>query len=348
MRKSLERLGLGVALIVAVSAVLLVSDLRNRSAAHNLPRVAVFQFASRPLMDEAVGGVIAGLASKGYVDGKTVRFQRFNSENDLPTANSMANAILDAHFDMVVTVSTPCLQAMATVNREGKMVHVFGAVTDPAGAGVGISRTNPLDHPRHLVGVGTFQPVRESFELAKQMYPGLRVVGLVRNPAEACAEACAAVARQVSKEMGIQLLEATVENSAAVLEASGSLVARGAEMLLIGCDNTVEMSMTSVVRAASQGRIPVIGLAPGHASVGALAGLGADYYEVGRVIGGLAGDILNGRDPRAVRIENVLPKTLTFNLSAIPSLREPWRVPPEVLKTAAWYIDEHGQRVTRR
>jgi putative ABC transport system substrate-binding protein len=347
MRKSFERLALGLTLIGAVSAVLLVSDWRSRSAARGLPRVAVFQFASRPLMEEAVNGAIAGLAARGFRDGETVRLQRFNSENDLPTANSMAKAILDARFDMVVTVSTPCLQVMATANREGKMLHVFGAVTDPAASGVGIGRS-PLDHPRHLAGVGTFQPVREAFLLARQMYPALRVVGLVRNPAEACAEACAAVARQVGRELGISLLEATVENSAGVLEASNSLVARGAEVLVIGCDNTVEMSMTSVVRAANQGRIPVIGLAPGHVTVGALAGLGADYYEVGRVIGGLAGDILSGRDPRTVRIENVLPKTLTLNLSVPPTLRDPWRIPPETLKTAAWIVDQQGHRVPRK
>lgn len=347
MRKSLERLTLGLTLIAAVSTVLLVSDWRSRSAARGVPRVALFQFASRPLMEEAVSGAIAGLAARGFRDGQTVRLQRFNSENDLPTANSMAKAILDARFDMAITVSTPCLQMMATANREGKMVHVFGAVTDPAATGVGIGRANPLGHPPYMAGVGTFQPVREAFLLARQMYPALGVVGLVRNPAEACAEACAAVGRQVSRELGIRLLEATVENSAGVLEASNSLVARGAEALLIGCDNTVEMSMTSVVKAASQGRIPVIGLAPGHVTVGALAGLGADYYEVGRVIGGLAGDILNGRDPRTVRIENVLPKTLTLNLSALRPLRDPWRIPPEVLKSAAWIVDEKGHRVTR-
>jgi ABC-type uncharacterized transport system substrate-binding protein len=74
--------------------------------------------------------------------------------------------------------------------------------------------------------------------------------------------------------------------------------------------------------------------------VGALAGLGADYYQVGGTIGALAGDILNGRDPRTVRIENVLPKTLTLNLSVPPTLRDPWRIPPDVLASAA--------RVTRR
>ena len=335
MRDSFGRLAVGLALIAAISGILLFSDWKSRGDARPLPRVAILQFASRPLMDEAVAGAVAGLASRGFRDGRTVVLQKFNAENDLPTANNMAQAILDARFDLVVTVSTPCLQVMAAANREGKTRHVFGAVTDPAGSGVGISRSDPLAHPAYMAGIGTFQPVREGYELACRMNPSLRVVGVVWNPAEACAEACTKIARQVAAGLGIRLIEATVENSAGVLEAASSLVTRGAEALLIGCDNTVEMSMNSVVQAARQGRIPVIGLAPGHVDVGALAGLGADYYKVGEVEGALAGDILNGRSPAGVRIENVLPNTLTFNLRALEGLRQPWSIPPDVLRQAA-------------
>ncbi len=344
-----KRLALGIGLILLVSAVLLLSDRGNRSAAHSrVPRVALFQFASRPVLDETAQGVIEGLAQKGFVQGKTIQIHRYNSENDLPTANSIARAILDERFDLVTTVSTPSMQAMAAPNRDGMVVHVFGAVTDPAGSGVGISHTDPLAHPAHLVGIGTFQPVREAFLLARQMYPGLKVGGLVWNPGEACSEACTRVAQKIAAELGIKLLEANVENSAAVHEAAASVVARGAEALFIGGDNTVEMSMESVVKAARQGRIPVFGYAPGHVDVGALVGLGADYIEVGRVEGELAGDILNGRDPRTVRIENVLPQTLALNKTALAGLRDRWQVPPEVQAAALVVIDEQGRKVKKK
>jgi hypothetical protein len=52
-----------------------------------------------------------------------------------------------------------------------KAVHVFGLVADPFGAGVGISKENPLDHPRHLVGIGTLLPVADGFKLAKEFFP---------------------------------------------------------------------------------------------------------------------------------------------------------------------------------
>jgi ABC-type uncharacterized transport system substrate-binding protein len=349
MWNAIKRLALGTGMLLLAAAVLLISDYQSRiSARGRVLRVAVFQLASRPVLDETVRGVLEGLAHKGFIDRKSIYVQRYNAENDLPTANNIAKAILDGGFDLVITASTPCLQTMAAANREGKLIHVFGAVTDPAGSGVGISPTDPLKHPAHLVGIGTFQPVREAFLLARQMNPALKVGGLVWNPGEACAEACVRVARKTAAELGMTLVEAHVENSAGVQEAAASVVARGADALFIGGDNTVEMAIESVAKAARQGRVPVFGYAPGHVEKGALAGLGADYVQVGQVEGELAADILKGRNPRTVRIENVLPRTLSLNLGALAGLRGAWRIPPDVLASAAWMIDEQGKRIERK
>jgi ABC-type uncharacterized transport system substrate-binding protein len=349
MANTLKRLSLGVGLIALVAAILLISDWRSRSApGSRMPRVALFQISSQVLLDQTVRGAIDGLARKGYVDGKTVRLQRFNAEGDFATANNIAKAILDARFDMVVTFTTPCLQAMAGANRQGKILHVFGAVTDPAGAGVGISRTDPLGHPRHLVGIGTFEPVREAIELAKRLNPGLKVAGVVWNPGEACSEACVRLGREVARKQGIELVEANVENAAGVSEAAASVIARGAEALLMGGDNTVELAKDTVIKEGMRAGIPVFGYEPACVNSGALAGLGANYPEVGRITGELAGDILNGRDPRTVRIENVLPKTLALNLSTLARLRGNWRVPQDVRDSADVLIDGQGRRMDRR
>ena len=290
MRTAIRRLSLGIGLIILVSGILLVSDWnRGNTAKHKIPRVAVFQFSSRPLLDEGVAGVIEGLKARGFIQGQTIRIEEFNSQNDLPTANSIARAIEDGGYDLAITVSTPCLQAMASANRAGKVTHVFGLVTDPFIAGVGLNRDRPLEHPRYMVGIGTFQPVRDALLYAKRSYPALRRVGTVWNPAEACSEACMRVARSTCKEMGVELLEAQVESSTAVGEATSSLLARGVEAIFIGGDNTVEMAMNTIVKLANEGRIPVIGCAPGHADVGALIGLGADYVEVGRAEGRVGG-----------------------------------------------------------
>src|SRR5574340_359495 len=148
MGSNLKRLWLGVFLILAASAVLLLSDsARRKSGGSRQPRIAILQHLSQPFMDEGVQGMLDGLAAAGFVDGQTVSIRRYNAENDLPTANTIAKEITSGEFDLVLTASTLSLQAVATANRAGKALHVFAMVSDPWGAGVGINRDGPVQHP---------------------------------------------------------------------------------------------------------------------------------------------------------------------------------------------------------
>lgn len=352
----LKRLALGITLIGLAAAVLLVSDRQHRqntrpggsapAARGKLPRVAIFQFASRQILDESVRGCLDAFAKHNLIPNKTVSIQRFNAESDLPTANTIAKAIVGGGFDLVITFSTPALQTMAGANKEGKVVHVFGTVTDPYLSGVGFDRQRPAARPRYMAGIGTFQPVKEVFRLAKQCYPDLTRVGVVWCTSETCSEACLVLAREVCKELGITLLEAPVQNTTEVLEAARSLVARDAQALWLGGDNIVEMAVGSLIKPAMEARIPVFANAPDHAKIGALLGLGADYYEVGQATGNLAVEILNGRDPATTPVANVVPKKLAVNLVTLAQLREAWKITPEIMRAAAIVIDAQGRHTT--
>ena len=286
----LKRLALGIALIGLAAAVLLLSDRQHRRPARpsgsapagriKLPRVAIFQFSSRQVLDDSVRGCLDTFARHNLIPNKTVFIQHFNAESDLPTANTIAKAIVGGGFDLAITFSTPALQTLAGANQEGKVVHVFGTVTDPYLAGVGFDRQHPNARPRHLAGIGTFQPVKEVFRLAKQCYPGLNRngglsrVGVVWCTSETCSEACLVLAREVCNELGITLLEAPVQSTVEVMEAARSLLARDVQAIWIGGDNIVELAAGSVIKPALEAHIPVFANAPDHAKTSALLGLG--------------------------------------------------------------------------
>lgn len=289
-------------------------------------------------------GIKDALAAAGFVHGKNIRIEQFNAENEVATANAIARQITQGQFDFAITVSTTCLQVVANANKAGKVTHIFGVVTDPFASGVGLSRTKPLDHPRHLVGLGTFQPVEHAFRLAKRLYPALAAVGVVWNTAETSSEACTLKAREIVPKLGIELLEANADNSAGVLEAAASLSGRGAQALWVGCDMTVNVALGSVVAAARKARIPVFTNQPPGFKQGALFDLGANYYEVGKKTGELAARIIRGADPSSVPIENVVPLRFTANKLALKGLRDPWVFPEEILAEADALLDETGER----
>src|SRR4051794_19751740 len=143
MLYALKRLALGLALIGGASAVLLISDRSHRAGAapaHTAFRVAILQHASTQVLDDGVRGVIDGLAERGFRNGERIAIEQFNAHGDMPTGLAIAKQVTGGDYDLVITTSTPSMQAVANTNREGKARHVFTLVADPFASGIGLDR----------------------------------------------------------------------------------------------------------------------------------------------------------------------------------------------------------------
>jgi ABC-type uncharacterized transport system substrate-binding protein len=349
MLATIRRLALGLFLIAGASALLLFSDLGSRVNARkdahpsaDKPRkVAILQHASQAVLDESREGVLAGLAERGWLEGKNLVVKRFNAEGDVTIGQAIGREMVNGGNDLLLTISTPSLQAVANANRSTRTPHVFGIVSDPIATGVGI--TSPTEHPAWLTGHGTMQPVKQAFEMARAINPSVKTVGVIYNAGEANAVAQIVLARKVCAEMGITLSEATVDSSAGVGEAAAALVARGLDAMWACGDVTVLTAIDSVISASMKGNIPVFTVIPPHVKRGALFDLGADYREVGRLTGLLAGDVLNGTDPATVPVNNVMPEVLTINLQTAAQLGERWKIPASIREKARLIVDENGE-----
>jgi putative tryptophan/tyrosine transport system substrate-binding protein len=344
-----KRLFLGLALILVAATVLLVSDWKSRRGQGKRQGpllIAVLKHASNSLLDEVETGMLTTLESRGYRNGENTRIQRFCSEGDQATSNMIAKQITDGSYRLVLTISTLSLQAVAGANKEGKAIHVFAAVTDPSGAKVGIRRMDSTEKPPYLTGIGTFQPVEKSIRLAKSFLPGLKVLGAVWNPAEANSEACVMKARAACKNLGITLLESSVEQSRDVREAAESLLGRGIQAFWLGGDVTVSSAVDAYANLANKAGIPLFTNTSGYVRKGACFDLGANYFEVGSQEARIAADILDGKvDPAKYAVSDFMPARIMLNEAVRRQLKEPWRFTEEAVKQAAMIIDENGKEI---
>jgi putative ABC transport system substrate-binding protein len=329
----MKRILFPLVILLTLSAILILPDLKEwgRSRSHKaVTRIAVFRFNSNQLQQETENGLLERLkSSKAYTGGR-MEIRRFCAEGDMPTANMIARNIVNEKFDMVVTISTPGLQVMANTNKEGKVMHIFCAVTDPVVSGVGITGQEAGQHPEHLVGIGTFQPVESIIRVARQMNPRLSRLGVVWCTSETCSEACVKKARIICKELGIELLEMGVESVTQVYETALSLCERGVEALWIGGDNVVESAIEMYVEAGMKYRIPVFTNNPKHALKGAMANLGADYYQVGVSAGDMVISLIKGFPAKKIEIKNVVPEQLFINDSVRSLMKSEWAFPDEL------------------
>jgi putative ABC transport system substrate-binding protein len=325
--------------------LLIAGERREGYSIRHVPEIAIVQHSSTPVLDDSVAGMVAGLAERGLRDGETAIVRRYNAEGDLAVANAMAQDITTGGTDVVITSSTPSLQAVAKANRAGRVKHVFAIVTDPYATGLDLDPADPLHHPRHVVGQSTLVPIGEAFRLVKRSYPELRRVGTAWNPGEANARRFVELARGICRDLAIELIETSVESGALVREAVDSLAARGAEILWIGGDGVMLSSIDTAVAAARRSRIPVFTIAPGRPDRGTFLDFGVDYHEVGRLAGRLAGDIARGADPAGIPVTDVgtaVPHVLVINTRVLHELGVSWQIPPDVLASASVIVDRTG------
>ena len=346
MLYAIKRLWLGFCLIALTSAILLLADRGRRSSdSGSARRIAIIQHASTAVLDDGVRGVLDGLAARGYRDADRLTVELFNAQGDMPTGIAIAKQVVSGGYDLVITSSTPSMQAVANSNKDGHVRHLFTLVADPFASGVGLDRTQPLKHPAHMIGQSSFPPVERTFELARQMLPGLQRVGVAWNPAESNSLIFVTRAREVATAMGLTLLEANVDNTSAVGEAVGSLASRDAQAIWVGGDNTVIAAINTVISTAARARIPVFTVLPGKPDRGTLFDAGPDFYQVGKLGGDLAADVLEGADITKIPVRDVLdvvPPYLSINTTVLKGLREPWRVPDTLLAAANVVVDASG------
>lgn len=331
-----------IAMILVVSGILLAfDDSRSRSSA-SMPRVAIVQHTTQAAIDEGVKGIIEGLASKGRIDGRTVRLSMFNAQGDLATANDIGRRVTDGSNDLVISASTLSLQTVANANRQSKVPHVYGIIVKSQRSGVGIG-ADPMDHPPWMVGYDSLINVPDVLKMALEFNPGLRRLGLIWHSSEVSSQIYTEEIRKTCKSLGIELLEANAENSTEVAQAAQSLTSRGVDAFLVSADVVTLVAIDVIVKAARNARIPVISIIPPNVRKGTLFDLGLDYVSIGRDVGELAASVLDGTSPASLPITNRAPGRLMINLNALEGLRDPWRIPQAARDRATVIIDKDGE-----
>ena len=66
--------------------------------------------------------------------------------------------------------------------------------------------------------------------------------------------------------------------------------------------------------------------------------LGANYFEIGKTTGEIAADVLDGKSPADIPVENIAPNFLLFNETTLHGLHDPWQIPPDIRAEAVGWI----------
>jgi len=284
--------------------------------------VSVNQIVEHPALDAVRKGFQDSLEKQGL----DVKYNVHIAQGNISTANQIARQILGEKPDLVLGIATPTSQACAQVIK--KIPILITAVTDPVAAGL----VDSLDKPGgNVTGMTDMSPVDKQVELIKEFIPDLKKLGIIYNSGEANSVSILKVLKEVSANMGVEVVEATVVNSGGVTQAARSLVGR-ADAIYIPTDNTVVSVFEAITKVSKEKDLPLFAADVDSVSRGAIAALAIDYYRMGVQSGEMAARILKGADTATMPVETLEDLMVYVNPNSAREMGV--SVPESVMKRA--------------
>lgn len=313
--------------MISLMFVLMSVGLVGCKSKEEITTIGISQIVEHKALDRTREGFIDGLKSRGYEEGKNIKFNFQNAQGDTNNANLIAQTFVSLKVDMIMAIATS--SAQAAKNATDDIPIVFSAVTDPVSAGL----VESLDKPNtNLTGTSDMSPYDKQFDLIKAIFGTNKRIGVIYNISEVNSVVQIDIIKDFAKKDGHSLNIKGVTSSVELNDALTGIIG-DVDLLLIPTDNLMASSMPLIVELANEKKVPIIGSEEALVEAGALITEGIDYYNLGFQTGLMAADILSGKKKvNEMSVETLKETKLVINENELEQLGI--EIPEELLNRA--------------
>lgn len=253
-------------------------------------KVGVIQLMQHDALDASYEGFEEVLLEAG-VKKENIDYQVAGDQANCAT---VADKLVNGNNDLIYAIATPALQSVAAATSELPIIGC--AVTDYESTKLIKSNDAPGGN---VTGASDLTPVKEQFELMKQLLPNAKKVAIMYCGSEDNSIFQGNIAEQAAKDNGYEYKVYKVSDSNDIQAVSEKIVADKMDVIYIPTDNLLATYISSVEAVASPAKIPCIVGEEGMCKSGGFATYGINYKNLGRLAGKQAVAILKGEKTTA-------------------------------------------------
>lgn len=282
----------------------------------DVPIVAIAQIINHPSLDDVHKGLLQGLSDAGYEEGQSINIIYDNAHGNISVATQIADRFASLHPDVMVGLSTQTAQILMPLAQKEKIPLVFSAVTDPVSSKL-VDSWDKTDED--VTGVSDYMPPEPQIELIKAFIPNIRKLGVLYNPSEMNSVSFLEKFEAAAQKENIELVYASVHNTAEAAEVLRSLVGR-VDAIYFPNDNTVMAAADAVANAAIEAHIPLFANDEASVKKGVLAAISYDRIAMGRKTADMVAGLLRGHPTSSYRVHNQIPTEIIANGKTLQKL----------------------------
>jgi putative ABC transport system substrate-binding protein len=316
---------------IAIAALMLAATAAVSAQAQGTKSVAIIVMNDTPQLVEVKDGVVKGLAERGYVEGKNLKIDFKSAQGNFGTAQQIARQVVGEHPDVIVAITTPVSQAVAAATKD--IPIVFTTVTDPVRAKIIAS----MQHSGgNVTGVSDLVPTERQIDVFREIVPKLQTLGLLYDPSLDNSRSTVDSVKEFAKAKNFKTVESPAMGLNNVAAAAQNLVGK-VDAIFVPNDTTVYGAFEAVVKVAQDTKTPLFSAERRSVERGAIATVGYDFGDMGKITAGYVEKVLKGEKPGDIDSMYMKddPKALSLYINKASAEKMGITVPQSVLSQAA-------------
>jgi len=248
--------------------------------------------------EKIVEGFKEGMEERGYHEGQNVRYLYDGPLTNIGDADEKIKAMIDAHADLVYSITTPATKKVKTALAGTKIPGVFGPVFDPVSSGIVESLVRPGGP---VTGVKVRGSSPKALEWLLTLAPHVRRIFV---PFHVTDKAAAGTVEDLEKSAANRHIEFVKEEFTTVEELEKVLtnIPEDIDVLWLTSSFLIVSNADKIVRAAVARHIPVAA-SISRLEEGILICYGANFRLLSKQVARLADKLLKGASPATTPVE---------------------------------------------
>jgi putative ABC transport system substrate-binding protein len=272
-----------------------------------------------------------GLRERGYLEGKNLSIDVRWLLDENP---HVATELVRSGVDLIVAWTT--LAVIAASRATATIPIVMVSVADPIGSGVVAELARPGGN---ITGVSNMAPELSGkiVQLLVEIVPGLRRVGVVRNPSNPSNTASLRETAEAIRALGLQFEVVDAKAAEDFDSAFARLSAQGVDGVVLLSDPELIKHRVRIAELALKTRLPTAFQRRENVEVGGLLSYGSDLNDQVRQSVLFVDRVLKGARPAELPVEQPTKFVLAVNLKTAKALGLDF--PPTLLARADEVIE---------
>ncbi len=306
-----------IGLVVVLALSLTPAPLVAEAQLGKVPRIGILWAYSPPVVSPFAEAFRQGLRGLGYVEGQNIVLEERWAEGRFDRLPSLAAELVRLNVDIIVTASTPAVQAAQQATRTIPIVMTL--VADPVESGIVGSLARPGGN---VTGLSLMHPEVSGKRLAllKEVIPKLSRVAVFSSSSTASYRVVLRETEAAARALGMQLQVVEVRGPADLDGAFSAITRDRVGALVVLPDPMFRNQQRRVLDLAAKNRLPAMYWSRDLAEAGGLMAYGANFPDVCRQAAAFVDKILKGAKPAELPIEQPVKFELVINLRTAKAL----------------------------